>query len=266
MVKVIAHRGARSIAPENTLIAAKLAYEIGADLWGTDVNVTRDNHLILFHDETLLRCTNAETRFPSRQSYRVKDFYLKDIMALNAGSFFNETDPFLQIVKGNVSSKALSLYKKETIPTLKQGLLFTKKMNWKVNLELKRFVYGTCDTLLPDKTLETIYQCGISLDLVVVSSFSHEWLERIRIKEPRIEVQALVGENDNDSLDFGELEFETYNVNANLVNLNQIKLLKDKGKRINLFTVNDPKIFSRFENHGVDGIFTDFPQLFSKKV
>jgi len=64
MVQVIAHRGARSIAPENTLKAAKIAFEIGADLWETDVNITRDGRLILFHDDSLLRCTNAIKKFP----------------------------------------------------------------------------------------------------------------------------------------------------------------------------------------------------------
>jgi len=92
MVQIIAHRGARSVAPENTLKAAKLAFEIGADLWETDVNVTRDGHLVLFHDETLVRCTNAVSRFPQESSYRVKDFDLKDIQLLDAGSYFVETD------------------------------------------------------------------------------------------------------------------------------------------------------------------------------
>jgi len=40
MVTVVAHRGARSLAPENTLAAARKAYALGADLWETDVAVT----------------------------------------------------------------------------------------------------------------------------------------------------------------------------------------------------------------------------------
>ena len=40
MVAIIAHRGARSLAPENTLAAARKAHAVGADLWETDVAVT----------------------------------------------------------------------------------------------------------------------------------------------------------------------------------------------------------------------------------
>ncbi len=81
-------------------------------------------------------------------------------------------------------------------------------------------------------------------------------------KESGIEVQALVGDSDTDSLDFGGLEFPTYNANARLIDPDQIKHLKAKGKKINIFTVNDPKEFERFLKLGVDGIITDFPQIF----
>ncbi|WP_299977726.1 glycerophosphodiester phosphodiesterase family protein [Desulfobacula sp.] len=263
MVQVIAHRGARSIAPENTLIAAKIAYETGADLWETDINATRDRHLVLFHDKTLLRCTNAVSRFPSRPSYLVRDFSLEDIQLLDAGSYFVDTDPFCQISAGNVTKKALSSFKKEPVPTLEQGLLFTKKMNWKINLELKDYSSASGDLFVPDQTLDMIYHTRIPLNQVVISSFNHDWLKRVMKKEPDIEVQALVGENDADLLDFGDWSFLTYNVNASLIDSEKIKQLKAKGKKINLFTVNDPKAFSRFVNLGVDGIITGFPQLFA---
>ena len=265
MIQVIAHRGARSIAPENTLTAAKIAYKTGADLWETDVNVTKDGHLILFHDENLLRCTNAVSRFSSKPSFLVRDFSLEDIQSLDAGSYFIDTDPFCQISEGNVTKKALSSFKKESIPTLEQGLLFTKKMNWKVNLELKDYPAAPKDLFVPDKTLDMIYHTRIPMNQVVVSSFNHDWLKRVMKKEPDIKVQALVGENDVDPLDFRDLAFVTYNVNASLIDSDQIKHLKAKGKKINLFTVNDSKAFLRFVKLGVDGIFTDFPQLFSTK-
>ncbi len=63
MVEIIAHRGARSIASENSLAAARLAWEIGAHRWETDANLTGDGHQVLFHDLTLSRCKDAPTRF-----------------------------------------------------------------------------------------------------------------------------------------------------------------------------------------------------------
>lgn len=265
MVQIIAHRGARSVAPENTLKAAKLAFDAGADLWETDVNVTRDGCLVLFHDETLLRCTNAVSLFPSASSYRVKDFDLQDILLLDAGSYFVETDPFLQVSQGNIAPDALAVFKNETVPTLEQGLVLTKKRQWKVNLELKRFSPALADTTVPARTLDMIYKTRIPLDQVIVSSFHHDWLLWIMQTEPQIEVQALVGENDVDPLEFKDWAFSTYNANAALITDRQIKALKDRGKKINLFTVNDPREFDRFVRLGVDGIITDFPQRFVAK-
>ncbi len=265
MAQVIAHRGARSIAPENTLAAAQIACHAGADLWETDVNITKDNQLILFHDETLLRCTDAKSKFPSRSSYLVREFDFDEIKSLDAGSYFIAQDPFHQISAGNVDSNQLSSFKKADIPSLAQGLLFTKKNKWTVNLELKSFSAAPDDTTIPDQTLDVIYQTHIGLSHVIISSFNHDWLERINKKEPRIEIQALMGEKDDDPLDFEDFRFPVYNINVNTITPVQIKLLKSRGKKVNLFTVNDPEIFSQFERLGVDGIFSDFPQRFSNQ-
>ena len=57
---IIAHRGASAHAPENTMAAFRLAAEMGIEEVETDVGYTRDRHLLLFHDNTLNRTTNAQ--------------------------------------------------------------------------------------------------------------------------------------------------------------------------------------------------------------
>ncbi len=265
MAQVIAHRGARSIAPENTLIAATKAWQAGADLWETDINVTKDGRLVLFHDETLFRCTDAGVKFPSRLSYLLREFSFDDLQHLNAGSYYSQTDPFLQIAEGNVSPESIEEFETAAIPSLEQGLDLTARLNWQVNLELKDYTQGATDYYIPDMTLEIIGQSNIRADQVVISSFNHDWLNRVSKMNPGVCVQALVGENDSGPLQFGEFNFETYNVNASLVDEDLILTLKALGKKVNLFTVNDSKDFHRFEKLGVDGMFTDFPQLFSRR-
>ena len=61
---VVAHRGARGHAPENTLTAAALGYAVQADLWELDANYTKDGKLVVMHDDTLTRTTDVETAFP----------------------------------------------------------------------------------------------------------------------------------------------------------------------------------------------------------
>ncbi len=264
MVGVIAHRGARSLAPENSLVAAQIAYDLGADLWETDVNLTKDNELILCHDKDLTRCSDVEDKFPTRSSYLISEFMLKEINCLEVGSRFNSTDPFSQIKNGQIKKEVLAAFVGEPIPHLEQALLLTKKLDWKINIELKCFPDLYKNFNLPEKVLELIKKIDIGLEQVIISSFNHDWLKMIEKDNPRIEVQALVGDNDIDPLDFEDYYFDTYNANAKLINKSIIQRLKRNGKRINLFTINDPDEFKYYSQLGVDGIFTDFPQRFVK--
>lgn len=109
---VIAHRGASSYAPENTLPAFRLALDMGADYIEYDLQVTKDKQLVILHDETLERTTNVEDVFPARsrvavgdksrkKHWYVYDFTLDEIKRLDAGSwaganFKNTTIPTFQ--------------------------------------------------------------------------------------------------------------------------------------------------------------------------
>ncbi|MCK5914165.1 MAG: glycerophosphodiester phosphodiesterase, partial [Desulfuromusa sp.] len=93
---VCAHRGARSIAPENTLLALKKSRDCGADLWETDIQATADGELVLFHDHTLERTTNILTlpEFSDRSSRKIADYTFAELEKLDTGSWFLRSDPF----------------------------------------------------------------------------------------------------------------------------------------------------------------------------
>jgi glycerophosphoryl diester phosphodiesterase len=260
MVTNIAHRGARSVAPENTLFAAKRAYEIGADLWETDVTVTSDDHLILMHDHLLLRTTNVSRCFPSRKDQPVHQFSLKEIRALDAGSWFLDQDPFGQIAANMVTSNQINACKGEKVPTVEEALAFTKQCQWQINLELKILPIKMDGFPLVPRILELIKRVGIATDQVVISSFNHRWLQEIRTLCPSILTQALIGDTKAGKIDWGNFEFETYNVNHLLIDENQIQHAQRKGKQINVFTVNAIVDMLYYQKLGVAGLFTDFPQ------
>jgi len=62
----VAHRGARSLAPENTIAAALKALEVGAGMWELDVQLTADDELLVMHDPKLTRTSDVGGRFPQR--------------------------------------------------------------------------------------------------------------------------------------------------------------------------------------------------------
>jgi glycerophosphoryl diester phosphodiesterase len=276
VTEIIAHRGARSLAPENTLAAATAAWRAGAHRWETDIQVTRDGHLVLFHDPDLLRCTNAgeqlteQTTLPEQTSGGQKKFLLArytlaELKTLDAGSWFEKADPFSTIQAGDVTKAALAEFKTQTIPTLAQGLLLTKQLNWQINLELKDHSTDPSLYFTVDKALADIDKSGISLQQVVISSFNHDWLNRVRHLRPDICVQALAGESAADMAAFEPGAFGVYNLNADLVDPAFVTSLVHQGFEVNLFTVNDPAAADRFIRAGAHGIITDFPQWFVSK-
>lgn len=260
---VIAHRGARSVAPENSLAAADAARKMGANLWETDVNVTADGELILFHDDTLDRTTDVGSVFPNSKSpHRLDRYTLADLKRLDLGKPFIKKDPFGQITAGGCPT--VSDLAGERIPTLKETLLYTAAHAWPVNLELKQQKGGSLrDFPLPEKVMKSIRELKVDPKLIIISSFNHEWLSRVAEEMPDIEIQALVGDDDEwekGAIEWGTYRFETYNVNSEMVTVQDIETLKTMGKRINLFTVNDVQKMKGFMAAGVDGIITDFPQ------
>jgi len=91
---VIAHRGDSSRAPENTLDAARLGWDAGAEAWELDVQLSRDGVPVVIHDESLLRTTDVAGRFAGDvrepAGFLVSDFDLAEIRSLDAGSWFLE--------------------------------------------------------------------------------------------------------------------------------------------------------------------------------
>ena len=256
----IAHRGARSLAPENTIAAARKALLVGADKWETDAAVTSDEQLIIFHDDSLARTTDAQRRFPKREPWTFTRFTLAEIRSLDAGSWFGESDPFGEIAAGHVMASEQVSYRGEKVPLLREALLFTKESNWQMNLELKRLPPPMEDFPIVERVLALMHEVGISGDQVVISSFVHRWLREVQARDPQIPVQALVGYWHDRPIDWGNLEFDTYNARSILVKPEKIRELAAKGVRVNLFTVNDEPEYLKFIAAGVNGLFTDFPQ------
>jgi glycerophosphoryl diester phosphodiesterase len=255
----IAHRGARSLAPENTLAAARKALLLGADLWETDVLVTADEQLILMHDDTLERTTDVATRFPDRSPWTVTTFALAEIETLAPGTRFLERDPFGQIAAGAVTPGEQAAYICEPVPTLAGALTFTQKSGWQVNLELKRVPPPMDRFPIVERVLDLIDRLAIEHDRVVISSFNHAWLRQVRQLQPGLAVQALVGPLPLEPAP----EFQVYNASERAVDEAAVRAAVRRGLSVNLYTVNDEGDMRRFIAAGVSGLFTDYPQRLS---
>lgn len=260
MTHIIAHRGARSLAPENTLVAARRAHAVGADLWETDVAVTADDHLVLMHDDSMMRTTNVADRFPDRIPAPFSTYTLAEIRSLDAGSWFERDDPFGQIADGAVEPEDLATYPRTMVPTLHEAFELTMELDWFINLELKTQPAPNDSFDVVTAVLGIADEVGIGPDQLLFSSARHEWLKTLRRLSPDFEVQAILGLLPDDTIDFSDTFFDTFNPRITRVTIDQIENQLARGIKLNPYTVNDREAFSRLVDIGITGLITDFPQ------
>lgn len=257
----IAHRGARSLAPENTMPAITKAWEVGAHGVEVDIAVTSDGELILFHDDLLTRTTDVELKFPERADQPFTTFTLQEMQSLDAGSWFVQTDPFGEISGGSIAASEQKAMQGVRVPTLEEVLLFIKNRDWYINLELKKLPPPLAGYPVVEKVLQLLERLQFPAANLAISSFVLAYLREVRKQRPDIEVNALIGIPGSDIQDWGDFEFGVYNANADYTDEQQINTALARGCRVNLFTVNDPEQMKRFLRAGVEKLITDYPQI-----
>lgn len=278
---VIAHRGARAHAPENTLAAARLAHAVKADMWELDTGLTKDGHLVVIHDDTLERTTDVakHPEFAARAPWPVDAFTLEEIRSLDAGSWFREKDPFGTVASGEVSG-AMDFYAGEKIPTLAEALQLTKDLGWRVNVEIKSHAGDTGHTVVTRKVAALVKTLGME-DSVIISSFQHAYLLEMAELLPSVPRGALVempapeqnhpqgrkaGTAIVKSLTADEAVALCRNADAamlhpdkNFLNADFVAAVQGMGFPINVWTVNAPEDLRRMIEFGPHGIITDYP-------
>jgi glycerophosphoryl diester phosphodiesterase len=135
-VKIVAHRGAMSDRPENTMTAFQRARELGADIVEIDLYTSIDGHLFILHDSTLDRTTDGEGK--------ATDLTLEELQALDAGSWFGPE------------------YAREYIPSFREVLEWAAEVDVVLLLDLKESGPEFADNIAGD-----IQQYGIEENMVV---------------------------------------------------------------------------------------------------
>jgi glycerophosphoryl diester phosphodiesterase len=229
--RVVAHRGASAIAPENTLAALRRAKELGAPWVEFDVKLTRDGVPILLHDDRLERTTNGRGR--------VADATLQEIQALDAGGWF---DP---------------AFRGEPVPTLAAALELCAALGLGINLEIK-----PC----PGRAVETAERVVDVLRAVwpahgeapLISSFDHPCLELAAAMAPDMPRGYLARRLPRDwAALLQRYGCATLHLNQQWVGRWQIARLREAGVPLLLYTVNDPVRAAAVLEAGAASVFTD---------
>lgn len=249
---IMAHRGDSGNTPENTMIALENAVEIGIDVLESDVHLTKDDEIVLFHDEALKRTTGKEGT--------IRSHTLNELMEIDLGVNFTldngNTYPFRD--KGH------------KIVTLREA--FDRFPNAIFNLDIK-------DTFpaAPMELVRIISKMNRK-DSVIVASFHDYQIERFRELLPEVVTSAHPGEVKRFVLNskFGlpriktqDIQYRAFQVPVKsgplkVVTKKFVRNAHEKNLAVHVWTINDETTMNYLLDLGVDGIFTDQPVLLRK--
>lgn len=256
-----AHRGFRSIRPENTLSAfdASLGH---CDFIELDVQMSRDGVAVITHDDVLGRtCNVLETAVRlGKKSLRVDHWDLAELRQLDFGSWFLKSDPFKTIEKGEVDPETIQTILPQPLLTLVELLEWREKVQIPLNIEIKDQIGGTHDTTVVDAVVHAIGEANCVSD-ILLSSFRHDYLRKVRRQWPEIALGALQEDEHPDDLIsyLTELNVDAYHPDVEIITGEIIRDLRRNGFMVNVFTVNDKVTEQQLFADGATSVITDFP-------
>jgi glycerophosphoryl diester phosphodiesterase len=230
---VIAHRGYKAKYPENTISAFNAATDAGAQMIEMDVRLTKDQKVVIIHDESLERTTDGHGL--------VKDHTLEELKQLDAGGWFHPR------------------FAGERIPTLEE--ILSKMMDRTLlNIEIKAIEYG------PNQPPDAIEQQVVqhiqrqkALSFVLISSFELKILENITAMQLTMPI-ALISNRpaDQDTLKICQsLKIFSWHPKLDIVTRDQVTMMHEANIKVFPYNVNSLKDFQKTIQMETDGVIVD---------
>jgi glycerophosphoryl diester phosphodiesterase len=225
---VIAHRGASVAEPENTLRAFDLALRQGAQMIELDLQMTRDGHVIVLHDDTLARTTNMRGV--------VAEMNLDEVRQADAGK--GERVPTLKETLELVRGRARLYLEIKDARAGAETLRIVRSLNC-----LDEVLLASFDTLLMQRLGDEVHdvELGVIVGLPSLNADLLRWRETF----PWLALRAI--------------NFQVLSVQYELCFGFVVEKMKGKGKTLYVWTVDDERGFESMLARGVDGIVTNMP-------
>ena len=233
-----AHRGASSDYPENTLLSFKEAIRLGANGIELDVHKTKDNKIVVIHDEDIERTLIGKGL--------VKDFTLNELKKFRCRKIlFRNNDSCL-------------------IPTLEEVLQLFRDNNFFLNIELKTDIFEYEG--IENDVIKLIYKHNMK-DRVILSSFNHESIKISREIDSEFKTGLLYYKPIENVVEYAK-SYGAYAIHPDirLVSEELIKEAEENNIKVNVYTVNSPIHMRMLIKAGASGIFTDYPDLLKEII
>lgn len=264
---ISAHRAGGDLAPEETLQAFKLCMEAedySVDIVEFDLHITKDEQLVLLHDDTVNRTSNA-TEVCGDKKVTAKSLTLAELKQLNFGENFTNPD-------GETPYKGL---KGDEIPDDVKILSLNEILDYLTDIRpnLQYVIEIKDDGDDGAKAMDILYDTLVNyhlIDQTIVGTFNKSVTEYIDKTYPDITRSASILEvldfyvsylfGVNKTFKFNVLQIPTGLFIWDFGTADIINYAHEKGIACQYWTINDPKEAKRLADNGADCIMTDNPK------
>ncbi len=265
------HRGCRGLMPENTIPAMVNAIGMGVTTLEMDVSISKDKKVFLSHEPFFNHeiTTKPGGGFIAEKDERTFNMYkmdYADIITYDVGMKPHPRFPDQQ------KMKAVKPLLADVFKAVKEYMMMARRPYPFFNIETKCTPVG--DNIFHPKPgefvdlLVNVIKENQMEDFVIVQSFDFRTLQYLHEHYPAIKTAMLVEADDKNSFrkQISDLGFTPtiYSPEFSLVIPGLIKECHDLNMKIIPWTVNDKKKINELKQLGVDGIITDYPNLFNE--
>lgn len=232
---IIAHRGSSFVAPENTLAAAKLAWEQNADAVECDIYLSKDNRVMVMHD--------SDTKRTTGQSYKIAETSSDVLRTLDAGAWKD------------------GRYKGEKIPFLEE-LIATVPKGKKIVVEIK------CGIEIFPVLKQLVKASGKKKQLIFIA-FDWETIVAAKKLFPKNACYWLSGSATLVNQKLAEIEknkLDGINLNNKIIAQELMTKAQKAGVPVFSWTIDDSTEAKRLVQLGVSAITTNRPDLIRESL
>lgn len=264
------HRGCRGLMPENTIPAMLKALELGVNTLETDAVITKDRQVVLSHEpffnhEITTRPDGSAITEGEEKDLNIFRMDYAEVKKFDVGIRPHPRFPEQQKIP------AVKPLLADMINAVEKYCLDNHRPLPQYNIETKT-TPETDDLFHPrpaefvELLIAVIRQKNIS-SRVIIQSFDPRTLQYLHEHYPEYKTALLIEDTDKKifSLQLKDLGFipSVYSPHFKLVTPLLVKQCREAGMRLVPWTVNDAAKMKELINMGVNGMITDYPNLFS---
>lgn len=263
------HRGARGLYPENSIGAMKTAIDLSkVTTLEMDCHITKDKEVIVYHDDSLnpkfVQYTNGEPLSGKDNKGIIYHYNYAELAQFDIGSKFYEDFPEQKKEPTNIALLSDLIDAAETYAKDK------RKSPMFYNIETKSQAgkdhkYHPEPQEFSDLVLQVVIDKGIA-SRTVIQSFDKRTIQYINKAYPKIKTSYLIGASNKKNIAelIHDLGFTPFIISPHysLVNEHFVKSAHEAGIKVIPWTVNDKQEIEKLEALRVDGIISDYPNLF----